>query len=184
MNKLILQNLDSITLRDKTTNTLTIHFCTNSSSKFPVGTEIDTDTYEGLQQVMRGNQTLFITEDYKSFSNRITPDDIDQTTVTPNTVVVNTNIIKSVKAKKEGLFNEESLFATIYSLDYSIKEIQEYLYQLREQVRETETLLISKRKEFKEIKDLVEIEYETRSFEAIKNKELPLIFKEGRVLKG
>lgn len=71
MSKIKLEYLDSITVRGKNGYGLTIHFCTKTSSSFPIGSEIDTDNFEGLEEINRGGKHIFITDKHKEYLNRM-----------------------------------------------------------------------------------------------------------------
>lgn len=99
-------------------------------------------------------------------------------------MLVNTNKIKSITSKYEE-FNDDKIILSLIRLYDKIIETDGKLYYYRDLVRQTENELLLLRKEFGDKSSLYNIEYETVNIDTIKkDSNVPLIFKNGKILKG
>ena len=99
-------------------------------------------------------------------------------------MLVNTNKIKSISSRYDE-FNDDKIILSLMRLYDKIIETDGKLYYYRDLVRQTENELVSLRKEFNEKSSLYDIEYEKKDLSVIeKDRNVPLIFKNGKILKG
>lgn len=97
-------------------------------------------------------------------------------------VKVTTNKIKSIIPLYPEIVNEEAI-DKIKEEYYALEDLEELLYRSRETTRTLENKLKEKKSEFNNKASMFIIEFEVEEKEIIKDTEVPLMMREGKVIK-